>query len=80
MRDGSGGWCGAGGQCPLNDRINLFFSILVTFIFLKIDTVCLDSILIFYADSKNIMFNTEPLLLFFSILNSFFMCYKNWAI
>ena len=35
---------------PLNDRINLFFSILVTFIFLKNDTVCLDSILIFYAD------------------------------
>ena len=44
------------GVLPLNDRINLFFSILVKFIFWKIDTVCLDSILMFYADSKNMMF------------------------
>ena len=28
------------GVLPLNDRINLFFSILVTFIFLKIESVC----------------------------------------
>ena len=48
------------GVLPLNDRINLFFSLLVTFIFLKIESVCLDSILICYADSKNIMFYTEP--------------------
>ena len=40
-------WGWGVGVLPLNDRINLFVSILVTFIYLKIDTVCLDSILIF---------------------------------
>ena len=68
VRDWSGGggsvWGLGVGARPLNDRINLFFSILVTFIFLNIDTVCLDAILIYYADSKNIMFYTE--LFFFS--------------
>ena len=63
------------GVLPLNDRINLFFSILVTFILIQ----CWDSILIFYGHSKNIMFYTEPWWVFF-ILNSFFMCYNNWAI
>ena len=45
MRDGRGGgsvWGLGVGVLPLNDGINLLFSILVTFIFLKIDTVCLD--------------------------------------
>ena len=51
LRDGSGGGGGVG-VLSLNDQINLFFSILVTFIFLKIDTVCLDSILIFMLTLK----------------------------
>ena len=71
MGVGGSVWGLRAGVLPLTDRINLFFSILETFIFLKIDTVCLDSILIFYADSKNIMFYTEPWWVFFSILNSF---------
>ena len=42
VRDGSGGsvWGLGVGVLPLNDRINLFFSILVTFIFLKIVIQC----------------------------------------
>ena len=72
MTDGSGGSVrGLGvGVLPLNDRINLFFSILVTFIFLKNDTVSLDSILILYADPKN-MFYTEPWWFFFLYLIHF---------
>ena len=54
-----GGSCGVG-VLPLNHHINLFCSMLVTFLFLRNDTVCLDSILILYADSNNIMFYTEP--------------------
>ena len=58
MRDGSEELVWAVGVLPLNVRINLFCSILVTFIFLRndSDTVCWNSILILYADCNN----TEP--------------------